>query len=187
MRIIFIFFIEKSDFRDLNREMKHLYIIRHAKSDWVDLSLPDIVRPLNERGKAAVFSIGNFLKEQKISPDLIISSPATRALHTAVGISSILGYPSKDIITDSGIYFSGPEGMMEAISHVNNKKKTLFIFSHEPTCSEVIFRLTGEEVEKFPTAAVFGIKFNVDKWEEILNTKGEKILFTSPKQLQTKL
>ena len=30
---------------------KQLLLIRHAKSDWGDFSLPDFDRPLNERGK----------------------------------------------------------------------------------------------------------------------------------------
>ena len=31
--------------------MKHLYLVRHAKSSWSDTSLPDFDRPLNDRGK----------------------------------------------------------------------------------------------------------------------------------------
>jgi phosphohistidine phosphatase len=167
--------------------MKYLYIIRHAKSDWEDLTLPDIVRPLNERGKQSVYIIANFLKENKIIPDLILSSPATRALHTAIGVSDVLGYPNNNIFTYSEIYFKGREGMLDVISSVGNKKSNIFIFSHEPSCSELIYFLTGEAVMKFPTAAIFGIKFKMDNWSEIFNHKGEKVLFTSPKQIQPKI
>ncbi|HNA40311.1 MAG TPA: histidine phosphatase family protein, partial [Chitinophagales bacterium] len=62
--------------------MKSLSIIRHAKSDW-STGVDDIARPLNERGKNAVVLIGNYLQQQKIKPDLIISSPAKRAQDTA--------------------------------------------------------------------------------------------------------
>ena len=31
--------------------MKRLTIIRHAKSSWKDTSLPNVLRPLNKRGK----------------------------------------------------------------------------------------------------------------------------------------
>lgn len=164
--------------------MKYLYIIRHAKSEWEDLSLPDIVRPLNERGRQSIVVLAEFLKKQKIKPDFILSSPATRALHTAIGVSALLGYPNKDIVTDSAIYFLGKEGMLDAISRVGSKKNRIFIFSHEPSCSELIYQLTGDAVMKFPTTAIFGICFEMENWENIMDSKGKKILFTYPKQIQ---
>ena len=40
--------------------MKHLTIIRHAKSDWNFPEIEDIERPLNARGKKSIKLIGNF-------------------------------------------------------------------------------------------------------------------------------
>nr|MBP6155012.1 histidine phosphatase family protein [Chitinophagales bacterium] len=67
--------------------MKYLTIIRHAKSSWEHPDLDDFVRPLNDRGQTAIPLIGNYLQQQQIYPDLIISSPATRAIETAKGIA----------------------------------------------------------------------------------------------------
>ena len=78
--------------------MKYLTIIRHAKSSWDHPDLDDIARPLNERGKHAVKIIGKHLQEQVLQPDLIISSPATRALETAKAISEFVAYDKKKII-----------------------------------------------------------------------------------------
>ncbi len=60
--------------------MKTIYLIRHAKSDWDNPLLQDIERPLNERGYADANVMGTRLK----TPGLIISSPAVRALSTAL-------------------------------------------------------------------------------------------------------
>ena len=59
--------------------MKKLYILRHAKSDWSDPNLDDFDRGLKKRGKNDIKLISNWLKEQGIQPNIIISSPAKRA------------------------------------------------------------------------------------------------------------
>jgi len=63
--------------------MKRLYLLRHAKSSWKDLTLSDFDRPLNKRGKRDAPLIAKKLKEKGIRPDIIISSPAKRARKTA--------------------------------------------------------------------------------------------------------
>ena len=62
---------------------KTLYIARHAKSSWDDMSLSDFERTLNARGKRDAPFMANILKEKGITPDLILSSPAKRAKKTA--------------------------------------------------------------------------------------------------------
>ena len=63
--------------------IKKLYIIRHAKSDWSDDTLKDFDRPLNKRGLKNAPFMGSLLKNKNINPDLILSSPALRAITTA--------------------------------------------------------------------------------------------------------
>lgn len=64
--------------------MKYLYIIRHAKSSWDDPSLNDFDRPLNTRGEGDIPRMADFLIQQKVMPDLVLSSPAKRAELTAL-------------------------------------------------------------------------------------------------------
>ena len=49
--------------------MKHLYLLRHAKSSWDDPSLTDFERPLSKRGKNNCNKIETFLSQKKIIPD----------------------------------------------------------------------------------------------------------------------
>ena len=63
--------------------MKTLLIMRHAKSSWNELNIPDHDRPLNRRGKHDAPLMGKLLRDQKITLDLIISSTAVRAETTA--------------------------------------------------------------------------------------------------------
>ena len=80
-----------------------LILVRHAKSSWDSLDLPDTERPLADRGKRDAPMMGKRLAKQQGKPDLILSSPARRALTTAEIIASKLGYQTKDIVVDDRV------------------------------------------------------------------------------------
>ena len=63
--------------------MKLLYLVRHAKSSWRDDNLSDAERPLNKRGERDAPFMADLLQRKGINPDLMVSSPALRALSTA--------------------------------------------------------------------------------------------------------
>jgi phosphohistidine phosphatase len=68
--------------------MKKLIIVRHAKSSWDNPDLDDFDRPLNKRGLKDAPRMGKRLKEKHITPDIMLSSPAERALATCQAIAS---------------------------------------------------------------------------------------------------
>src|ERR1700682_5676255 len=72
--------------------MKTLFLIRHAKSSWDDTALPDKDRPLDGAGKRDAPKMGKRLAKRDAQPDLILSSPAMRALTTAKIIAKKLDY-----------------------------------------------------------------------------------------------
>ncbi len=77
--------------------MKTLIIVRHAKSSWDNPDLKDIERPLNDRGEKDAPKMAKRLKEREITPDLLLSSPAVRAIETCRHIAMILEYPLEKI------------------------------------------------------------------------------------------
>ena len=86
--------------------MKTLYLVRHAKSSRHDPSLSDRDRPLDERGKQDAPKMGQRLAKRDVRPDLLLSSPAVRALTTAQLIAEEVGYKRKDIVVDDRLYAS---------------------------------------------------------------------------------
>ena len=84
--------------------MKMLFLVRHAKSSWDDTALPDKDRPLDDRGKRDAPKMGKRLAKRDVKPDLILSSPAKRALTTAEIIAKKLDYKLKDIVVDDRLY-----------------------------------------------------------------------------------
>ena len=105
--------------------IKKLYIIRHAKSDWSDDTLKDFDRPLNKRGLKNAPFMGSLLKNKNINPDLILSSPALRAITTAEIIANRVEYKN-NIETNKSIYET-PYSTLEKIIYEIDDKKLLKI------------------------------------------------------------
>ena len=53
--------------------------------------------------------MGKRLGKRGVKPDLLVSSPALRALTTAQLIAVEIGYPRKDIVVDERMYASSPD------------------------------------------------------------------------------
>ena len=84
-----------------NQTMKTLFIVRHGKSSWDYETVKDIDRPLGERGIHDAEKVAGRLRKSGRKPELMISSPATRALHTATIFQRILEIPDKNFKIDS--------------------------------------------------------------------------------------
>ena len=80
--------------------MKHLLLLRHAKSSWESADLSDHQRPLNERGKRDAPRMGHWICQQELQPDLVISSTALRAEQTARAVASECGSGAKAYALD---------------------------------------------------------------------------------------
>ena len=103
--------------------MKTLFLIRHAKSSWDDTALPDKDRPLNDRGRRDAPKMGERLAKRDVKPDLILSSPAVRALRTAEIIAKKLDYRRK-IVVNERLYAAGALEVFYVSAQMKNKSKT---------------------------------------------------------------
>lgn len=161
--------------------MKTLFIVRHAKSSWKDASLSDFDRPLNKRGKRDVPDMGKRLKTKNILPDLLVSSPANRALTAAKGIAEEIGYPLKSIVEEEGLYHAGSRSIIQLIENTDDKHDSLMIFGHNPGFTYLVNDLSDFYLDNLPTCAVCGIKFDINSWKSLNVKKGKKIFYDFPK------
>src|SRR4051812_32340757 len=100
--------------------MKTLYLIRHAKSSWDLNDLPDIDRTLNERGFRDAHLMGGKLLDKGVKADLIISSPANRAISTALIIARKIEYLEDKIVLRKNLYETSGREYINEISLVND-------------------------------------------------------------------
>ena len=160
---------------------KTLYLVRHAKSSWDDPSLADRDRPLNERGLSSAPDMGRRLAAQGHKPDLVISSPARRALSTAKKLAKEMGYRESKVITDEHLYFSGTRSMVDLLEKLDDKHKKVMIVGHNPAMTSLLNILCDSEVENMPSCAVAMLDFDMESWSELTMTDGELMDYEYPK------
>jgi len=161
--------------------MKHLILVRHAKSSWKDPNLDDHERPLNKRGERDAPRMGARLAKREILPDLIVSSSAVRALETARIVAKKLGYRRKKIVVESRVYGASVTDLLEVIREGDDAVKTLMLFGHNPDLTELANRLGAREIDNIPTCGVLQLGFDTDKWQKVGEVAGREMLYDFPK------
>ena len=161
--------------------MKTLFLIRHAKSSWDNAALPDKERPLNDRGRRDAPKMGERLAKRDVKPDLILSSPAVRALSTAEFIAEKLDYRRKDIVVTERLYAAEVDDLLDVIRQLGDELKCVMLFGHNPEFTELAHRLSGE-IAHMPTCAIAEFTFDAKSWSGIDSVKPAQILLDYPKK-----
>lgn len=161
--------------------MKELIIVRHAKSSWRDSGLDDRERPLNKRGERDAPEMGARLARRKDRPDLIVSSPAVRALATARIIARKLDYARKDIVLIERLYGADLDELLDVIRKADESVATLLLFGHNPGLTQLANHLGPREIPNLPTCGVLHLRFDADIWAVVGFARGEEVLFDFPK------
>jgi len=146
--------------------IRHLLLIRHAKSDWGDSSLSDYDRPLNKRGARDAPMMGERLATSVARPDRILSSPAQRARSTAESIARRLGFPAHDIEWMSELYLASPVGMLDVIRGCPDDVTTLILIGHNPGISTLAAQLCGQMPGNIPTCGIVHLTGDFNTWRD---------------------
>jgi len=171
------------------KEMKTLYILRHAKSSWDDFRLDDHDRELLPVGIERTRKIARWLiKNKKVLPERIISSSAVRAEETAKIMAAGLDYPVDQISIDPDFYHGGPDKILEKLYALPNNLNRVMIVGHNMTFNDLSndFLDWEHQIENLPTSGVVCVKINTGKWEEIASAKSELDFMIFPKMLKNK-
>lgn len=162
--------------------MKTLYLVRHAKSDWENGTILDIERPLNERGYSNANMMSKAFKSKFSNPDVIISSPAIRAMTTALIFSRNIGYNADLIQIKTNLYETNKNEYLTIVSKMDDQYDSMMLFAHNPTISDFADMLCQALPFEMSTCAIAGIKFEINSWQDLKGKKGELFLFDFPKK-----
>ncbi|HZF27111.1 MAG TPA: histidine phosphatase family protein [Steroidobacteraceae bacterium] len=147
--------------------MKRLTLVRHAKSDWKNSALKDFERPLSRRGLKEAPGMAGQLAKQKVHADLMITSPAVRALETARIFAGALEYPLRRLKAEDRLYLARPADLLEVVRGVGTRVQHLMIFGHNPGLSEFAQELTRyAQLGELPTCAVYTMEFDIGSWPD---------------------
>jgi phosphohistidine phosphatase len=158
-----------------------LFLVRHAKSSWDDVALPDKERPLADRGKRDAPMMGKRLAKHQVKPDLILSSPARRALSTAEIFARELDYKAEDIVVDGRLYATEAETLLGVIAELSDELTCVMLFGHNPEFADLAHRLSND-VAPMPTCAVAQFTFESKSWSAIGAIESAQVLFDYPKK-----
>lgn len=162
--------------------MKKLILIRHAKSGWGSPDLGDIDRPLNNQGKKDASLMGERLSQYSIQPDLILSSPAKRAMKTAEIITKSLGYSVDKIVMLASLYTFDVKELLTIVQDINGRYQMVIVVGHNPAITRLAEYSTGFQVDQIPPCGVFCIRFENLSWEMVGIANGTAEFFDSPQQ-----
>ncbi len=168
-----------------------LLLLRHAKSDWGQPGLADIDRPLNARGKAAAVVMGRYLQENGLLPSRVLCSTAQRTRETLARILPLMHQEMRiDIMPE--LYSQSEDTYVSLIRTFGGRAPTLMLIGHNPATELTATSQSGtanpeamaDLEEKYPTAALAVIDFDIADWSELKPGTGHLERFVKPRDLK---
>jgi phosphohistidine phosphatase len=171
--------------------LKTLGLLRHAKSDWDDMSLCDFDRGLNNRGRRGAALMGRHIREHGIDWELLLASPAERVKRTleASGLDIPLRW-------DERIYLADDATLLEVVRGIEGKTDAVLLAGHNPGLPELIFDLVAPEhenalfaaaAEKYPTATFAVLELEIGRWADCAAGCGTLVHLARPRDLDPEL
>lgn len=161
--------------------MKHLILVRHAKSSWKDANLDDHDRTLNKRGERDAPFMAKVLKKKSKRPDLLISSTAVRALETARIFAGVLGFKKAEIRQEKDLYLAELSDLTQIVSLLPDDKAVICLFGHNPGITFLVNYLCNAGIDNVPTCGICSMIFPEEKWQQVVAGCGKLEFFEFPK------
>jgi phosphohistidine phosphatase len=171
-------------------KLRELILLRHAKSEWKQAELTDIERPLSDRGKKNATKLGRWLKQQKLTPDLILVSSAKRTQQTLRRICSEF---SANSVTIDALYLADLPTLLKTLGETPDAERVMII-GHNPGLKELFDFLNHEteqntlgiensDITLFPTCTLAHFILP-QAWKTLEKGDGKLLQFIRPKDIQ---
>ena len=150
---------------------RFLTLVRHAKAETYG-SADDFSRALRGKGMNRIRENSELMIRRSYIADLIISSPAVRALQTAEIYAQCCGIPIEDIQTDKTLYLPSVDDILSTVWAADDGFNDIFIFSHNNGISYTAQEICGEPGIMMRTAAAVRIGLDLDCWADLAPGSG---------------
>jgi len=172
--------------------MKRLYLLRHAKAEPSEPAREDFDRALAVRGMHDAAGMARYLAKHEMRPDLILASSAARTRQTA---ELVLREVDAQIEYRDTLYLAEPGKILAMIHAAPAGTSGLMVVGHNPGLEALAGILAREPVrrkerarkdeleEKFPTAALAVLDFDIGRWRDVQPGEGVLVDFVRPKDL----
>ena len=164
-----------------------LTLVRHAKSDWGDGTLSDFERPLSARGLRDAPEMAERWRQRYTPPQLIVSSPARRAITTARIFADVLGLDTARIVEETRIYEAALATLLTVVRELPADCANVVLFGHNPGFSELQHALArdagGVLPAGVPTCAVTRLALDGVNWSAVTANGGRVVDYDYPKRV----
>jgi phosphohistidine phosphatase len=165
---------------------RELWLLRHGKAERYDGN-EDYDRRLKKRGKRDASRMGEWVKEYDLLPDLVISSPTTRAIMTAKIVCDAIGIDHQHIQMEKRLYDEGLVRVKSVLADCPANFTRVLLVGHNPELEDLLTYLVNPshlpDVEKlFPTTALVRLLMP-DDWTQLDKGCAELLSATYPKSL----
>ena len=145
---------------------RSVFLVRHAKSNWNYPHLRDIERPLNDRGLRDAPRMAKYFSAAGQHPDVIISSPAVRALTTAAFFKVECNLDGEDFWVRDAIYEAGVSSLMQLIKLLPEGVEHPMLFGHNPGFTLFADQFPGGDFVNIPTCGIVHFEADIRHWGE---------------------
>jgi phosphohistidine phosphatase len=160
---------------------KHLLLVRHGKSDWSNFGQADFDRTLNNRGKENAKEMAERLLAKNFKFDLMVSSPAKRALKTAKYFAKTFNYNIENINFQESVYEANTTALLNVITNFDDNTETIIMFGHNPGFTDLVNQLCDATIYNIPTAGMVYMEFPFESWKMVSRGTGDLKFFDYPK------
>jgi phosphohistidine phosphatase len=161
--------------------MKKIILVRHGKAEDETSDFSDFERSLTAKGKSVASQMAGRLLEKEKSLGVLISSPAFRALETALIFAREFGIRADKIILNNDIYFKlNYRNLPDIISTIDESTDTVTMFGHNPSFTEIADILSKEGCDSIPKTGIICISFKIMTWSDLGRNKGKTEYFLKP-------
>lgn len=175
--------------------MKTLTLLRHAKSGPGEQGLRDYDRPLNAKGRRAGQAVGQRMRGLGLEFDRVVASPAIRVVETLEEVAAGYGRTLAPD-WDRRIYLASAATLLDLIGDLPDNASSVLLAGHNPGLEDLVLhlvpdrsddRLREDVEEKFPTASVAELVFDLDRWGQVTRGTARLARFIRPRDLDPSL
>lgn len=160
--------------------MKNLILVRHGKSSW-DHPRPDFDRPLATRGLRDAPRMARRLGHAGPGPDVIISSPAARAIATAEIFAAELQVADERLIREPAIYEASCQELLALVNGLHDSWQSVMLVGHNPGFTQLAAQLSQDAPANIVTSAWVAIALPADRWLDIRPDGRATLIYDYPK------
>lgn len=161
--------------------MKKIIFVRHGRAEEKVSEINDFERSLTLNGKVVSKIMASEFKKTGDDPGLIITSPAFRALETALIFALELKIRPEEIRIESDLYENvNLNILLEMLAALKEDINTVTLVGHNPAFTEMADRLAEEGCEFMTKTSIVCLSFRSASWTGIRPSSGRIEYFLKP-------